>query len=107
MEDFLGIRYVYEEPVDTNDTKLEKESEISGVSSNQSVESQLGQMPREWVEKIYNAAQECCDDKIIQLIEEIPRELAPASQNLATLAQNFLFDDIIELAKSAVTARHC
>ena len=107
MEEFLGIRYVYEEPFDTNDTKLEKESEISGVSSNQSVESQLGQMPREWVEKIYNAAQECCDDKIIQLIEEIPREFARASQNLTTLAQNFLFDDIIELAKSAVTARHC
>jgi len=107
MGDFLGIRYVYEEPVDTNDPKLEKESEISGVSSNQSLESQLGQMPREWVEKIYNAAQECCDDKIIQLIEEIPREFAPASQNLTTLAQNFLFDDIIELAKSAVTARHC
>jgi len=107
MEEFLGIRYVYEEPVDTNDTELEKESEISGVSSNQSVASQLGQMPIEWVEKIYNAAQECCDDKIIELIEEIPREFAPASQNLTTLAQNFLFDDIIELAKSAVTARHC
>lgn len=107
MEHFLGIRYVYEEPVDTNDTKLEKKSEISGVSSNQSVASQLGQMPSEWVEKIYNAAQECCDDKILQLIEEMPSELAPASQNLTALAQNFLFDDIIELAKSAVTARHC
>jgi len=107
MEDFLGIRYVYEEPIDTNDTKLEKESEISGVSSNQSLASQLGQMPLEWVEKIYNAAQECCDEKIIELIEEIPSELAPASQNLITLAQNFLFDDIIELAKSAVRARQC
>ena len=107
MEEFLGIRYVYDEPVDTNDTKLEQESEISGVSSNQSVASQLRQMPIEWVEKISNAAQECCDDKIIQLIEEMPREFAPASQNLTTLAQNFLFDDIIELAKSAVTARHC
>jgi PAS domain S-box-containing protein len=107
MEDFLGIRYVYENPVDTNDTKLEKESEISGVSSNQAVASQLCQMPLEWVEKISTAAQECCDDKIFQLIEEMPRELAPASQNLTTLAHNFLFDDIIELAKSAVTARHC
>jgi len=106
MEEFLGIRYVYDEPVDTNDTKLEQESEISGVSSNQSVASQLRQMPIEWVEKISNAAQECCDDKIIQLIEEMPREFAPASQNLTTLAHNFLFDDIIELAKSAVTARH-
>ncbi|MBD0303415.1 MAG: response regulator, partial [Tolypothrix sp. T3-bin4] len=39
MGEFLGIRYVYEEPVETNDPKLEKESEISGVSSNQSVAS--------------------------------------------------------------------
>ena len=107
MEEFLGIRYVYEEPIDTNNTKLEKESKISGVSSNQAVASQLGQMPLEWVEKISTAAQECCDDKIFQLIEEMPRELAPASQNLTTLAHNFLFDDIIELAKSAVTAHHC
>ncbi|PSB36840.1 histidine kinase [filamentous cyanobacterium Phorm 46] len=102
MEEILGIRYVYEEPVDTT---LEKESEISGVSSNLSVESLLGQMPIEWVAKISKAAQECCDDKIIQLIEEMPREFASASQNLTTLAHNFLFDDIIELAKSAVTAR--
>jgi signal transduction histidine kinase/DNA-binding NarL/FixJ family response regulator len=102
MEEILGIRYVYEEPVDTT---LEKESEISGVPSNQSVEALLGKMPIEWVAKISNAAHECCDDKIIQLIEEMPIEFAPASQSLTTLAHNFLFDDIIELAKSAVTAR--
>ena len=62
-------------------------------------------MPVEWVEKIYNAAYECCDDKVFTLIEEMPREFASASQTLTNLAHNFLFDDIIELAKSAVTAR--
>ena len=102
MEELLGVRYIYEEPVDA---KLENESEISGVTSNQSLESQLGQMPVEWVQKIYDAAHECCDDKIIQLIEEMPREFATAAQNLTTLVHDFLFDDIIELAKSAVTAR--
>ncbi|MCW6051107.1 response regulator [Lyngbya sp. CCAP 1446/10] len=104
IAELLGVRYIYEEPVDT---KLENESEISGVFSNQSVESQLCQMPVEWVEKIYNAAYECCDDKIFSLIEEMPREFASASQYLTNLAHNFLFDDIIELAKSAVTARQC
>ncbi|MEG5056286.1 ATP-binding protein [Microcoleus sp. A2-C5] len=104
IEELLGVRYIYEEPVDT---KLENESEISGFFSNQSVESQLCQMPLEWVEKIYNAAYECCDDKIFSLIEEMPREFASASQYLTNLAHNFLFDDIIELAKSAVTARQC
>ncbi len=102
MEELLGLRYIYEESVDE---KLENESEISGATSNQSVvESQLGQMPVEWVEKIYDAAHECCDDKIIKLIEEMPRQFAVAAQVLTTLVHDFLFDDIIELAKSAVTA---
>ena len=52
-----------------------------------------------------HAAHECCDDKILKLIEEMPREFALAAQNFTTLVHDFLFDDIIELAQSAVTAR--
>ncbi|MEG4217902.1 GAF domain-containing protein [Microcoleus sp. Pol14C6] len=102
MEELLGVRYIYEESVDT---PLENESDISGVTSNQSVESQLGQMPIEWVEKISHAAHECCDDKIVKLIEELPSEFALAAQYLTTLVQDFLFDDIIDIAQSAVTTR--
>ena len=102
MEHYLGIRYIYEEPVDTN---IETESKISGVASNQSVESQLCQMPIEWVDKLYEAAHECYDDKIIRLIEEMPIEFVTAAQVLTNLAHDFLFDDIIELAKLAVPAR--
>lgn len=102
MEEILGVRYIYDESVEAT---LENDSEISGVTSNQSVESQLGQMPPEWVEKISHAAHECCDDKILKLIEEMPREFAVAAQVLTTLVEDFLFDDIIELAQSAVTAR--
>ncbi|MDQ2097991.1 MAG: ATP-binding protein [Tychonema bourrellyi B0820] len=102
MEELLGVRYIYEEPVEGS---LENESEISGYSINQSVESQLREMPIEWVQKIYDAAHECCDDKIIQLIEEMPREFATAAQILTNLVHDFLFDDIIDLAKSVVTAR--
>ncbi|MEG5064226.1 GAF domain-containing protein [Microcoleus sp. B3-A4] len=100
MEELLGVRYIYEESVDA---PLENESEISGVTSNQSVESQLGQMPLEWVEKIAHAAHECCDDKIVKLIEEMPSDLAFAAEYLTTLVQDFLFDDIIEIAQSALT----
>ncbi|EGK85903.1 GAF domain-containing protein [Microcoleus vaginatus PCC 9802] len=99
MEELLGVRYLYEESVEA---PLENESEISGVTSNQSVELQLGQMPPEWVEKISHAAHECCDDKILKLIEELPREFAVAAQVLTTLVDDFLFDDIIELAQSAL-----
>ncbi len=102
MEELLGIQYIYEEPVEG---ELDNESKISAFASNQSVESQLCQMPIEWVQKIYDAAHECCDDKIIQLIEEMPREFAPAAQVLTALVHNFLFDDIIDLAKSGMVAR--
>ncbi len=102
MEELLGVRYIYEESVDAT---LENDSEISGVTSNQSVESQLGQMPIEWVEKISHAAHECCDDKIVKLIEEMPSEFALSAQYLTTLVQDFLFDDIIEIAQSAVATR--
>ncbi|UNU22680.1 GAF domain-containing protein [Microcoleus vaginatus] len=99
MEELLGVRYLYEESVEA---PLENDSEISGVTSNLSVESQLAQMPHEWVEKISHAAHECCDDKILKLIEELPREFAGAAEVLTTLVDDFLFDDIIELAQSAV-----
>ncbi|MEG4856893.1 GAF domain-containing protein [Microcoleus sp. K1-B6] len=102
MEELLGVRYIYEESVDA---PLENESEISGVTSNQSVESQLGQMPLEWVEKISHAAHECCDDKIVKLIEEMPSQFALSAQYLTTLVEDFLFDDIIEIAQSAVATR--
>ncbi|MEG4456247.1 GAF domain-containing protein [Microcoleus sp. N9_A1] len=102
MEELLGVRYIYDESVDAT---LENDSEISGVTSNQSVESQLGQMPIEWVEKISHAAHECCDDKIVKLIEEMPSEFALSAQYLTTLVQDFLFDDIIDIAQSAVGAR--
>ncbi|MEG4234736.1 GAF domain-containing protein [Microcoleus sp. Pol11C3] len=102
MEELLGVRYIYEESVDAT---LENDSEISGVTSNQSIESQLGQMPLEWVEKISHAAHECCDDKIVKLIEEMPSKFALSAQYLTTLVEDFLFDDIIEIAQSAVATK--
>ncbi|MEG5016861.1 MULTISPECIES: GAF domain-containing protein [unclassified Microcoleus] len=102
MEELLGVRYIYEESVDA---PLDNESEISGVTSNQSVELQLSQMPLDWVEQISHAAHECCDEKIVKLIEEMPSQLAFSAQYLTTLVQDFLFDDIIEIAQSAVASR--
>ncbi|MEG3939907.1 MULTISPECIES: ATP-binding protein [unclassified Microcoleus] len=101
IEKYLGLSYVYDESVDNN---LENESELSGVSSNESVGLQLAQMPSEWLDNIHDAAHECYDDKILRLIEEMPVEFAVSAQVLTDLARDFLFDDIIELAKSAIKA---
>jgi two-component system, sensor histidine kinase and response regulator len=103
IEKYLGVRYIYEEPAAIN---LENTSAINVIYGNlEFVEAQLSQMPIDWVEKIHKAAHECYDDKIMRLIEEMPTELATAAQVLSDLAHDFLFDDIIDLAKSAVRAR--
>ena len=100
MEELLGVRYIYEESIPA---KLNTETESKIISNNQSVELQLSQMPSEWVEKIYDAANECCDDKILQLSEEMPVEFSSAAQSITALAKDFLFDEIIELAKLALS----
>ena len=100
MEELLGIQYIYEKPVDL---KAEDETEVSGNLSSESVELQMSQMPPECLKNISDAAHECCDDKILDLIEEMPVELASAAQSLTVLAKDYLFDDIIELAKLAVS----
>ncbi|MGB3265186.1 MAG: response regulator [Microcoleus sp.] len=103
IEKYVGVKYIYEEPV----FDLENGNEISGIASNESVGLQLAKMPSEWLDNIYTAAHECYDDKIIRLIEEMPVEFTESAKCLNDLARNFLFDDIIELANSAIKACEC
>ncbi|MEK0191062.1 response regulator [Microcoleus anatoxicus PTRS1] len=104
MEELLGIKYIYEEPVEET---IENETTSSVAASNQSVESQLSKMPLDWLKKISDAAHECSDDKIFKLIDEIPREFDSSAKILRALAHDFLFDDIIELGASAVKDHQC
>ncbi len=94
MEEHLGVRYLYEEPaaqiVDNSDTNGDTPTE-------ENVEVYLSEMPSSWLERVYRAASECSDDKILELLEEIPQESSPLGHFLADKANNFLFDEIITL----------
>jgi two-component system sensor histidine kinase/response regulator len=102
MEALLGLRYIYEKPFEFNSEKI---TEVNEIVSNQSVASQLYQMPDKWLKNLFDAASECCDDKIILLIKELPIEFDLAAQTLTNLANNFLFDEIINLVKSSISVR--
>jgi hypothetical protein len=54
-------------------------------------------MPREWVEKLHQAALKCLDHLIIELVKEIPETHAPLANTLEDWAINFIFDQIIDL----------
>jgi len=90
----LGVHYLYEESeVRGEDEAVRDES----IPSDESLKYHLSQMPREWVEKLYEAALKGLDHVIIQLLEQIPETHVPLANTLEDWANNFLFDRVIDL----------
>ena len=96
MEEYLGVRYLYEEP----GVQITGHYDTNGdTPSEENVALYLSKMPSEWLQQVYQAARECSDDKILELLGEIPQESSPLAGFLANKANNFLFEEIIELTK--------
>jgi two-component system sensor histidine kinase/response regulator len=89
---YLGVQYLYEEGTKSG-AKRTQELSINSHS----LEFHLSQMPREWVEKLHQAALKCLDHLIIELVKEIPETHAPLANTLEDWAINFIFDQIIDL----------
>lgn len=97
MAQYLGVRYLYEE--------LDSDTEISGKftqSSSQplSTEELKGMSPL-WLDQLYQAADEIDNERIFQLIEEIPPESASLADTIADLVNSFRCDRIIDLIEEA------
>ena len=98
IEELLGLRYIYEDSVKLlGDKKVEK----TEIASQESIAGQLDKMPQEWAIALYEAAREGRDDKITELVEEIPPDLEKLAKTLADFSDNFMFDEIIEITKLA------
>ncbi|WP_293157462.1 MULTISPECIES: PAS domain S-box protein [unclassified Microcoleus] len=88
----LNLRYIYEE----------ENSSTSG-SAPQLLKSltaeDLSVMPRDWVVDLYQAALCVDDNRILQLIEQIPENEANLANALTDLVENFRIDIIIDLTQ--------
>ncbi len=95
MAQHLGVRYLYQESEENSQSKIHNpKSKID-----RPLDVHLSQMSTEWVVQLHQAACECSDDLIFELIEQIPQENTPLAIALKDLAENFLFDKIMELTK--------
>ncbi|MGK7897502.1 MAG: PAS domain S-box protein, partial [Xenococcus sp. (in: cyanobacteria)] len=101
MAEHLGVKYIYEEEGEKSKVKSPKgyrdPFQESKVSEEESLAVYLSQMSAEWREQLHQAAVECSDDLILELSEQIPEENATFAIALKDLANNFLFDQIIDL----------
>ena len=95
IAEHLGVRYIY--AAAESETQGVATSPESNAEAEQPLEVYLSQMPAEWRAKLYQAAVECSDDLILELSEQIPEENSPLAIAIKDLANNFLFEQILEL----------
>jgi len=90
MAEYLNVKYIYEENVNTLSTN---EIERFNLVLNTEL---LQVMPPAWIEHLYLAADQGNDLKILELIKEIPTEFNALAKLLKSLVDNFQFDHIID-----------
>lgn len=97
VSEHIGVRYIYDEPLDSDsDNRIQNATEDSAFI----LDAESFQfMPPDWVVRVYNAACQCSDDMILELIEEIPPENAPFAKALMELANNFQFETVMALTQ--------
>jgi CheY-like chemotaxis protein len=98
MAEHLGLRYVYA-PNDQPSADSRQRDKLA--PSNVLTPESLSVMPREWIQRLHEAAQLCDDEEIFQLIQQIPREYASLSTGLSRLARDFQFQPIVQLSGNA------
>ncbi|AFY87146.1 hybrid sensor histidine kinase/response regulator [Chroococcidiopsis thermalis] len=95
MAQHIGVRYTYKEEGEKQDVAIEASSCVLNPSS-------LQIMPHHWLEHLQQAAAQLDGETIAQLVAQIPETHAPLATALLEQANNFDFDDILNLAQAAI-----
>ena len=88
---YLGVRYIYEELSPPH---------VAVVKHDSSLQASLANMPSEWVNELYEAANLIDNEQILQLLEQIPTVDAFFRQTISDWIYNFRCDKIIDLIET-------
>ena len=97
IAEHLGVSYIYED--------FEEADQVTQATISEStfqLQEQLLKMPPEWIKKLHQAALECSDDGILELITDIPLHSQPLALALQKWSENFLFDSVIQLTQNSI-----
>ena len=104
MREYLGLEYCYAQP-DSSSIIPEPTTpfpEISEPQNSLADFSPLATLPKPWLEDLETAAT-CGDDRAIaHLVEQLPAELEPLKEHLTQLAENFQFEQILQLISNTI-----
>ncbi|NEP46246.1 MAG: response regulator, partial [Okeania sp. SIO2H7] len=89
MAQHLGVRYIYEENVESQSPPEEISLSV--------LESALRQMPRQWVVNLHNATLEGDVRVVTEAIAQIPPSLSALQTTLSNWVNQYQFEEILEL----------
>ena len=90
ISQYLGVEYLWEAESKEIENIQKTAEPIAAVD----LLNLLSQMSSDWSQSLYDAASECSDDLVLNMVSEIPPEKAPLANTLRDLAENFQFDKI-------------
>jgi PAS domain S-box-containing protein len=99
IQDYLGVQFVSVDP--ESDAKIQPSE---GLSDLQLIQTELQKvMPAEWLNQCYQAANLGSDQRLMQLIAQIPETHAAIAMTLAELVNDFCFDQLLSLTQLSET----
>ena len=101
MAEYLGLRYVYEDLPQLT-LAYSRKRYYASEKPVKFLLQQLAQMPKTWIEQLYQAANEVNEDLVAQLIEQIPESYSPLTKALRDLLDDFRLDIIVRLTHSII-----
>ncbi|RCJ18212.1 hypothetical protein A6770_06460 [Nostoc minutum NIES-26] len=93
LSKYLGVQYLYKE--EGNQTLDARQQTKEQILTPDDLLPLISEMSNEWVAQVYNAAAQCSDDLILELIEQMPSANNLLNKYLADLANNFQFEKIM------------
>ncbi len=92
LNKYLGVRYIYEEIGGSQ--VVEFSEKLTGKD--------LQIMPQEWLEKLLKATLEADDEKVLQIIEELPETEVKLTKSLTKLVYQYQFERIMDLIEPLI-----
>ncbi len=96
----LGVQYIYQDLDNQNVTSPYNQPTTPQTTFQ--LQSLLEKMPSQWIKELHQAALECSDDGILELVNRIPPDSQPLAIALQEWSENFLFDSVIELTQNTM-----
>jgi signal transduction histidine kinase/CheY-like chemotaxis protein len=90
LNKYLGVTYIYEEIAESQAVKF----------SEKLTSEDLQIMPQEWLEKLLKATLEADDEKVLQIIKELPTTEVKLTKGLTKLVNQYQFEQIMDLIES-------